>query len=193
VVVGDRWEDWTAGTIDQPRRVGPWRYFANVDGDFGDVDSYVELLWNPHGYFCPQGSTAAQSPPPLEFVKVHRDGGHPGRGRFQELSDRDHYSITAFIVPEDGHYLIEAGWIERPEAKVWVESHQLDVAIHVNREAPVMHRVLNQAFMKFATDLGERQAGDVVYVGVGPSGWAYNDRFRWGFYVVRELTPEERQ
>ncbi len=193
VVVGDRWHDWRPGVPDQPRREGAWRYFANSGGPFGDIDSYLELTWNERGFYCPLGNVPGRAPGALEFVRVHRDGGHPGRGSQQNGNGLDIYSIAAFTVPTDGRYSIEAGWLERPETKVWDERQMLDVSIHVNSEPVTSQFILGRnCYMTFATDLGELVAGDTIYAGVGPSGYAYNDRFRWGFYIVRELTSGER-
>ncbi len=66
----------------------------------------------------------------------------------------------------------------------------LDIAVHVNDESVVMREFCNRdCFVGFSARLGELVAGDMIYVGVGPSGVDYNDRYRLGFYVVREVDP----
>ncbi len=52
VVAGDRWRDWQPGESGQPNRKGPWRYFTNVDGPFGEPSFYQELLWKSGGIGC---------------------------------------------------------------------------------------------------------------------------------------------
>lgn len=197
-VLGDRWHDWQPGEANQPNRAGPWRYYANKDGPFGDPSSYVELRWrpsdsnSPKGSFKPNSEESGAAPDPLHVVRVHRDGGHPGRGKAQSEDGLDHYSVTAFEVPKDGTYAIESGWLERPEPRRWDLDHVLDIAVHVN-DGPVVFREFcnRNCFVSFRTDLGELEAGDLIYVGVGPSGVSHNDRFRWGFYVVRELEGQQ--
>ncbi len=191
VVVGDRWRDWRPGVADQPRRDGPWRHFTNVDGPFGDPASYQELLWNESRFYVLYGNVQKPNALQVEYGKVHRDGGHPGQGAEHSRDGLDHYSITAFIVPEDGSYRIEGGWLERPETKRWNEMHMLDVSTHVN-DGPVLFRKVcdKNCYVAFSGALGELRQGDTIYIGVGPGGVNFNDRFRWGFYVVKELKGE---
>lgn len=191
VVVGDRWHDWQPGTANQPNRSGQWRYFTNIDGAFGDPGSYKEMCWETsvtsHGCFRPTIAERKRSQQALRHVRVHREGGHPGRGKSQSSDGLDHYSITGFIIPEEGSYRIQAGWLERPEPRRWDLDHVLDVAIHVNDGPIVLREFCNRdCFVKFQGPLGTLKKGDVVYAGVGPSGTNHNDRFRWGFYIVRD-------
>lgn len=189
VVVGDRWGDWTPGVNGEPCRNGPWRYYTNKDGAFGDPAKYVELLWDdPTECYLP--ADADEKPWFNRFVRVHRDGGHPGKGRDQVWDKLDRYSITGFVVPEDGAYRLEAGWLERKWAQRWDRDAVLDIAVHVN-DGPILMRELcnRECFVAFRKALGRLTAGDTIHVGVGPNGVDFNDKFRWGFCVVRETVP----
>lgn len=187
VVVGDRWLDWLPGIEGTPRRDGAWRHYTNSGGRFGNPSCYEELVWESlNESYRPAGYE--ERPHLNQYVRVHRDGGHPGKGRRQGFGEFDRYSISGFVVPEDGVYRIEAGWLERKETKEWKLDQLLDVAVHVNDEPIVVQEFCNRnCYVKFNGSLGERKAGDIIYVGVGPSGVDHNDRFRWGFYVVREV------
>ncbi len=191
VVVGDRWHDWTAGFDGAPQRDGAWRHFTNSAAPFGEPAGYTELVWNEEEdcYLPPLDQRQADRE---GYVKVHRSGGHPGKGREQSVDGLDHYSITGFIVPEDGVYRLEAGWLERKEANRWDLDDVLDVAVHVNDQPVVLRETCSHTqFMRFRGSLGDLKAGDVIYVGVGPNGVDHSDRFRWSFSVVRELETEE--
>lgn len=186
VVVGDRWHDWTPGEAGQPCREGPWRYYTNVDTPFGDPSGYAELVWDaPSESYRP--ADREKNPALRRYVRVHREGGHPGLGSTQSGRGLDHYSISAFVVPEDGVYRIEAGWLERKWPHRWDQDRVLDVAINVNDGPRRLHKMCNrESFITFRGPLGELAAGDTIYAGVGPNGVDFGDRFRWGFYVVRE-------
>ncbi len=185
-VVADRWEEWVAGMDGEPRREGAWRYYTNMNGKFGDPSSYQELVWDSESssYRLPQHLIHGEVG---RFVRVHRVGGHPGKGRNQMADEIDRYSITAYIVPSDGTYRIESGWLERLWSKRWNLDSVLDVCVHVN-DGPILSRHVchRNSFVAFNGSLGELKAGDVVYIGVGPNGESHGDRFRWGFYIVEE-------
>lgn len=191
VVVGDRWADWAVGVEGEPCRAGPWRYYTNNSGAFGNPDTYAELTWDAasNSYRPEERGTSLWL---NEYVRVHRDGGHTGKGREQVWDEIDRYSITGFIVPSDGVYRVEAGWLERRWARQWNLDEVLDVAIHVNDGPQLMQTFCNRSgFVTFRQALGKLTAGDTIYVGVGPNGIDFNDKFRWGFYIVREdVAPE---
>jgi hypothetical protein len=191
VVVGDRWFDWAEGVDGAPRSTGAWRHFTNSAAPFGEPAGYTELVWNAekNGYQPPLTEHQAERD---GFVRVHRMGGHPGKGREQSPDGLDHYSITGFVVPDDGAYRLEAGWLERKEATRWDLDDVLDVAVHVNDQPVVLRELCNHTqFLRFRGSLGELKAGDVIYVGVGPNGVDHSDRFRWSFSVVKEIEAEE--
>lgn len=195
VVVADRWADWSPGEDGEPNREGGWRYYTNTGGAFGNPASYEELVWHAETWaFRP--ADLVTDPWMNQFVRVHREGGHPGKGHDQIEDEIDRYSITGFVVPEGGVYRIEAGWLERRWARRWDRDEVMDIAIHVNNEPIVMREMCNRdCFVSFRQELGKLAAGDMVYVGVGPNGADFNDKFRWGFVVVRETEPpgEESQ
>lgn len=191
VVVGDRWHDWTPGQQGQPCREGSWRYFMNERTPFGDPTGYTELVWDSENKSY-RPADREVSPAMRRYVRVHRAGGHPGLGSTQSGREMDHYSIAAFTVPEDGVYRIEAGWLERLWPHRWDEDRVLDVAINVNDGPRRIEAMCDRdCFVTFRGPLGELKAGDTIYAGVGPNGVDFGDRFRWGFYVVRETGPPD--
>lgn len=192
VVVGDRWADWTVGVEGEPCRQGSWRYYTNGSQEFGNPESYEELVWDPPAK-CYRPVEKAASSWLNKYVRVHRDGGHTGKGREQVWDKIDRYSIAGFVVPEDGTYRVEAGWLERRWARRWNLDEVLDIAVHVNDGPSVMRELCDRTgFVSFRTALGQLTAGDTIYVGVGPNGTDFNDKFRWGFYIVRETgQPDE--
>lgn len=191
VVVGDRWHDWRKGEAGKPCREGAWRYYTNDKAPFGESKLYSELLWD--------ASTKSYRPvdhrqreEKNQYVRVHRDGGHPGKGHEQAKDNLDHYSIAGFEVPEDGVYRIESGWLERHDTKRWDIDRVVDIAAHVN-EGPLLFQSFcdRSGYVPFRGSLGRLKAGDMIYVGVGPNGVDHGDRFRWGFYVVRETQSKK--
>ncbi len=191
VVVGDRWHDWLAGDAGKPRHEGPWRYYTNAEGPFGEPKLYSELVWDAKSSSY-RPADFERGPAAHQYVRVHRDGGHPGKGREQAEDGLDHYSIVGFTVPEDGVYRIESGWLERHDSKRWDIDRVVDIAAHVNDGPILLHKFCNRTgYVPFRGSLGVLQAGDTVYVGVGPNGVDHGDRFRWGFYIVRETGAEK--
>ena len=198
-VVADRWEDWLPGKQDRPRTEGPWRYYSNLNRPFGNPAHYVDLLWDSksESYRPP---AELRDKPKYGFVRVHRAGGHPGQGSTQVGDGLDRYSIAAYIVQEDGYYHVESGWLERYDTKRWDLDDVLDVRFHVNDQPDAIEAVCDRTgFVSFRGSLGKLSAGDVIYGGVGPRGVAHGDRFRWGYYIVREtqapvaLSPNTRE
>lgn len=192
VLVANRWAEWSPGSEGQPCREGRWRYYTNVGGPFGDPTCYVELVWDQpsHAYRHPQHGSQLNE---FYYVRAHREGGHPGKGNTQSRDKLDHYSITAYTVPEEGVYRLEAGWLERRWARRWDQDHVMDIAVHVNdREVSMRDYCDRSSFVSFRKPLGMLQAGDTIYVGVGPNGVDHDDKFRWGYYIVRESEPVSR-
>ncbi len=197
-VVGRYQHDWVSGKPGEPRRVGPWRYFTNGTALIGQPHLYQELLWDPRGIGCYDGDGISNptGDGPLRLIKLRRGSGHPGHGTKQAFDAIPRYAIAAFQVPEDGHYHIESGWLFRPESlpidkRPSNASEQLvDVVVHVDEQPPTMaKKCQGDGFLKFEGSLGELHAGATIYVGVGPGEYNYNDRFQWGFFIVRELEP----
>ncbi len=185
--------DFSAGVPDQPRQSGPWRYYTNARSKIGDPDGYQELLWDPAdvGWYDLNGSDTSEGPPPLSFVKLRPNGGHPGHGGAQSIDGIDHYAIAAFTVPKAGVYHLESGWLVRPENRPELLNQGIDLLVHVDRAEPVLRLDCEKdRHVRFRGKLGELPAGATIYVAVGPRGPNYNDRFEWGFVIAREIATD---
>lgn len=194
-VVGRYQHDWISGIPGKPRRAGPWRYYTNVKEKIGNPKAYQELLWDPRGVGCYDADGISKPfREGLSIIKLRQGSGHPGHGTRQTPNGISHYAIAAFTIPEDGIYRIESGWIFRPEnqpldqSRPWSAKQSIDVVVHVDSDEPVITaKCRRDGFLKFGGPIGGLRAGATVYVGVGPGQYNFNDRFEWGFFIVREL------
>ncbi|MEM6329132.1 MAG: FecR family protein [Planctomycetota bacterium] len=189
-VVGRYTGDFVPGVPDEPARGTGWRYLTNTHGPIGDPANYAELLWDPFGDGCfdVDGSEPKSGRGPLALVKLRHNSGHPGQGGQQSRDGFDRFAIAAFVIPSDGDYSVESGWIVRPENKPWLANQAVEVLIHANGSAPVLRMDCERnENSRFRADLGRLREGQAIYIAVGPRGNNYNDRFEWGFVIAKEL------
>ncbi len=199
-VVAGYQDDFEAGVLDAPRRTGGWRYLTNATSSIGDPSGYVDLLWQDaaskgeQAQYDANGSRSQPDASSTGFVALRATGGHPGYGRFQSEDGSERYAIAAFTVPKGGRYRIESGWLCRWEEEMRVPDRFLDLVVHVDGEPLSLHEFCDRSgLIKFSGNLGQLQFGSTIYLGVGPSGYAYNDTFNWGFKIVRVLEPQENK
>ncbi|MEN1678138.1 MAG: FecR domain-containing protein [Planctomycetota bacterium] len=200
IVEGRYQHDFDYSGPDLPRQSGGWRYLTNDAGPIGDPRNYRNLLWDPEGEGCydSNGSDPRRPGPPGTIVKLRQSSGHTGWGSLQAPDGIDHYAIAAFAVPVDGVYYVRSGWIHRPESRrpdgkdSSYNRQTVDVVVHVDDQPLALQGICRgPRVLKFESPLGRLKAGSTVYVGVGPDGDNFNDRFEWGFFVVRDLTPDD--
>lgn len=169
----------------RPERPAPgWRYLWNRNGPPGDFNGYEELVWNGTAYATTESELPA--PPPARFLHLTMNGGHPGLGAAQSVSQgvSDEASVvTAFSVPEAGRYRIQQSFISRPAG---LKGGYVVLRVFINaREAGSAVYCRNPDGVSFDRPLGALAGGDTVYVLIGPGETAMDDAFGLDFAIER--------
>ena len=167
----------------QFRTVAPrqgWNYLWNSDGPIGNPRNYSPLQWNGTRYERDTDSTFPDETPAMWVTLFGPNGGHPGQGTGHG-APYDVYAVASLCVPVDGRYVLTNAWVNNTDAG------SVSLIVHVNTNAPVVF--LNgltsvSSPHRFGTDLGLLNAGDTVYIGVGPDGDENNDSFVWDFTIL---------
>lgn len=186
IVVADYVDDFRTGSPAEG-----WQYLWNQNGPFGDVANYSEMTWHSWRYHPHTGGDDN-----LSSVYLGATFGHPGHGVDDAAaSGIDRYAIAAFTVTEGGEYAISNSQLNRTGEF----GDGVDVSIHTTGNAVTQLLQVSpenaatgtlEGAGTFDTNLGLLNAGDTVYVAVGPDGLANgstngNDGFGWDFSIVR--------
>lgn len=181
-----------------------WQYLWNAPDDWdgssssdastggiGDPAHYVDL--NPvSGTWRVDNDTNSSNGAPGNYLNLSSVGGHPGRGSTQGEgigNSHDRYPIAAFTVDEPGEYAILDSFFDTIDTA----GNGGEVYVHVNDDAPLLEQIFsaNPGIGSFDVYLGSLDAGDTIYVGLGPNGTDGSDSFDWDFTIARfNIVPE---
>ena len=196
-VIADYQGDYATGTFPTG-----WQYMWNApsdwvggassdgsDGAIGVTIDYEPLQWsgNTGTGWTADGDTNSGNGSPARYLRLHSTGGHPGRGSAQGESllltvpnSVDRCAIAAYeIQPTD------AGFLQISNSAVSVGSaNGLDVRVYVNdTQANRIIETSASGASSFDTVLGTLNAGDTVYVAVGPNTHDGVDSFGLGYRI----------
>ena len=164
-----------------------WQYLWNAKGAIGNPAHYQVLLWSGNDYNA-DGKSPLPRADPGAYVRLGRDGGHPGRGSQQSQAKIDYYAIAAYAIqPADGpgYYRLAHSGLRR--------GNGLEVLVHLGGREPLFSsKVLKDPnpAATFDTNIGLLTPGDTVYVAVGPDGNDGSDSFSdFDFSIIRESGP----
>lgn len=137
-----------------------WSYLWNANSSLGDSKGYVPLVWNGYDYRSGEASYPATSELKYGFLGPKR--GHPGSGTSNGAST-DRYVISAYTFSEAGNFSITDSSLTT--TCEW--SNGLDAHVYLNDQvippASDFYDGINR-------NLGAVEAGDTVYVAIGPNG-----------------------
>jgi len=158
-----------------------WRYLWNPVGEIGKITNYVPLVWNGVAY-GPNDNPERPQPGPAHYVRISKSGGHPGHGKPQR-GDIDTYAIFAFTVTNHGFYVITNSQFGRHDAN---KNGDVNLRVYIN-ETLAGPEIIgdSKTTVPFDRPLGDLNAGDSVYVAVGPNGMDRNDGFQLDFTLDR--------
>lgn len=162
-----------------------WRYLWNEHGDLGTPAHYSELQWRdtPEPMYMPDARGPYPNPPPASYLRVTATGGHPGHGPWRTRLAYEFYVIYAFTVPERGTYRLSNTSLGRLNGG---RSGTVHVRVFVNDAETGPDVVCRSADgISFDRDLGALEAGNTVYVAVGPGEADGEDRFTIDFTIMR--------
>jgi len=163
-----------------------WQYLWNTGGSIGDPVNYDALNWNGAYYDFDGIDNGLPDAYPLGWGNINGNGGHPGRGSAQgESGGVDRAVIAAYTVPVDGQYSIGDSFFNRNGGA----GNNLSMTVHVNDNAPVINATNAAANQSFDASLGDLNAGDTIYVALGPQTSDGGDSFTWDFSVLLNQSP----
>jgi len=185
----------TAGQTRAAASGDGWNYMTNSGGAIGTASNYTSLVWNPTanldgktgGYTF--SSTAYPLIPPDTYVGLFADGvGHVGKGSSQDASSISRYAIAAYTIQtgEAGSLALNNGVLSTTAGI----GNPLNLKVYVNDL--LIHTytgVSSSASLNFSDSLGTLNAGDTVYVAVGPGTSDNSAHFNLNFDVVTAV-PE---
>jgi len=164
----------------------PSGWVANVtsgdllSGLIGVPGEYVPLQ-DAGTVWTPDGDTAGTNNTPAGYLKLTSTGGHPGRNAGGVNTPRDRYAIAAFTVPSDGFYSIENSFISKTSAS----GDAVEVLVFPGISSPVIRREAEPASTNnFDCTIGYLDAGQIIYVAIGPGVTANSDSFEMDYDIV---------
>lgn len=167
-----------------------WQYLWNNSGVIGDPANYTPLL-STGTVYDNDGVPGVPGPDPGRFVNLTASGGHPGLGSTQAGSTGnsiDRYAIAAVTVDATGLYGITDSFLDT----LGPQGNGGTLFINVNDGAPILMQTFGSGVnFDFDVLLGDLNAGDTIYLAVGPNGNAGSDSFAWDFTITRfDAVPE---
>lgn len=151
-----------------------WNGTSSANGLTGPIDSlndYELLKWNGGSLWTADGDADNNNGVPANYLQMNGSSGHPGRGYSQKetiTNDCDRYVISAFQVDIAGYYILHDSWFTTSGS----EPNGNEVRVYTSNSPsnPILSTVfMAVASASFNTKLGYLNAGDTVYVAVGPS------------------------
>ncbi|MCS7306278.1 MAG: autotransporter-associated beta strand repeat-containing protein, partial [Thermoguttaceae bacterium] len=169
-----------AGQTRVQRQPDGWDYMWNSGGPIGTATNYTSLQWSTGlSVYNYDGGSPWPRGEPAAYVHLAGSGGHPGRGSTQSGgvgNTIDRYAIAAYTVQsgEQGHVYLANGSI----AVASGGSNGVEVRVYVNDTLRFSRVQLGGAPTGyFGGYLGYLNAGDKVYVAVGPNNSDGADTF----------------
>lgn len=137
-----------------------WSYLWNESTPIGTASGYTPLVWTGYDYRSGESTYPASSELKYGFLGPQR--GHPGSGTSNGAST-DRYVIAAYTFSEAGNFSITDSSLTT--TCEW--SNGLDAHVYLNDQvippASDFYDGINR-------NLGAVEAGDTVYVAIGPNG-----------------------
>lgn len=155
-----------------------WSYQWNFKTVIGQSNGYVNLQWARFRYDS-DGVNELPDDSGLAYGHLDPQGGHPGRGTLQgEIDDR--YVIAGFTIDTSGEYRIRDSRVINDGCSF---GNGGIVKIYVGDKLIESNVFDSGGETSFDTTLGMVEAGDTIYVALGPNGKDGCDGFKWDFAI----------
>ncbi|MBI5775617.1 MAG: hypothetical protein HZA89_18005 [Verrucomicrobia bacterium] len=170
-----------------------WNYEWNAAGSISNRANYRYLSWSPGpNKFTASGSvtypdnTITNGP----YVALTSTGGHPGRGTAQGAGGFDRFAIASYTAKLAGYYGLTNTFVTCTSTNG--NGGQLIVYTDTNGGATFTQKT-NRLYgagttANFNLNTGFLQAGDTIYVEVGPNTNDGNDGFTLDFNILFKET-----
>jgi hypothetical protein len=164
-----------------------WSYQWNALGPITSAANYRLLAWSPvtnkysvNGFAVSPDNTSTLFP----YGGLGSTSGHPGRGTTQGAT-YDRFAIAAYTVKLAGYYGISNSFVTG--SSTLGNGGQLIVYTETNAGATLTQK-FNALYaagttLPFNQNVGQLQAGDTIYVCVGPNTTDGNDSFSLDFSI----------
>ncbi|MDB6139394.1 MAG: hypothetical protein JWO94_2466 [Verrucomicrobiaceae bacterium] len=164
-----------------------WSYHWNANGPVTSPANYVNMAWTTGASkYSGKGSVIfPEAATDGSYVSLTPTGGHPGRGTTQGQTN-DRFAIAAYTVKLAGYYGISNGFVTSSTATS--NGGQVIVYTETNAGASFTQK-LNGTYVGGGTlnitalNVGQLQAGDTIYVCVGPNTVDGSDSFSIDFSI----------
>ena len=185
-VIADYQGDFVSATAGQTRiqaLADGWDYMFNPSAAIGEAtDNYISLVSNGGAYNADGGSPYPR-PYPGYYVSLSSSGGHPGSGVTQSgAEDFDCYAIAAYQVQtgEGGPLQVASSSLSVADAS----SGGVEVRVYVNNDLMGSSLCAGASSTSFDVPLGWVNAGDYVYVAIGPNRADGHDGFGLAYQLA---------
>jgi hypothetical protein len=185
----------------QPVSPAPgWAYLWNSAGPIGNPANYTPLLPSPvaANFYTSDGGIVRPAPPPGAFISIGLQGGlpggHPGMGASQAGSGGiERYCIAAYTLTSPDRIAIVNGWMRNPNPNSGGSTDGVALRIFVNNDpSPRLISGTPPKFdstTTFSIALGDLNAGDTIYVAMGPNNEDLFDSFQLRYDIVAVPEP----
>lgn len=148
-------------------------------GFIGAPHDYLALVSSDSGW-TPDADTDGTNNLPAGFLTLSATGGHPGPAA-GSTNKRDRFAIAAYTVPFSGYYSVDNSFISLPNSS----SNGVEVLVFPGKSEAITKVVGNaNATTSFDTEIGYLDAGQTLYIAIGPNGNAAYDTFEMDFDIV---------
>jgi hypothetical protein len=186
-VVADYRDDFKAGSP-----LPGWTYLWNALGPITSAANYRQLNWSPtinrysvNGFPVSPDNSSTLFP----YGGLTSSGGHPGRG-VNQSAVYDRFPIAAYTAKQAGYYGIGSSFVTSSTAAS--NGGQVIIYTETNAGATFTQKFnstyLGGATLTFDQNVGQLQAGDTIYVCVGPNTNDGSDSFTMDFSIVFKET-----
>lgn len=158
-----------------------WEYLWNGGGAMGNDANYAPLAWNGT-YYDGDGINNGMPDASTAWANLAANGGHPGRSLNQGQA-QSRFVIAGFTVPTGGDYQLENTQVIDANTSC---GDGAELHVYINNNLIQSSTFANGGGLNFDMSLGSLNAGDKIYVALGPKNTNDNcDGFEWDFSIVR--------
>ena len=169
-----------------------WSYLWNAPPDWepgNPGDQVGGFIGVPHGYrglkrtdtgWTADGDTIGGNNVPSGFLRLSSTGGHPGPSAGSS-NNRARYAIAAYTVPTSGLYAIENSFISPTSPS----GDGVEVLVFPGKSEAVLKILATpEVTTSFNVEIGHLDAGQTIYVAIGPGEGSVSDAFSMDFDIV---------
>ncbi|MDZ4289416.1 MAG: hypothetical protein U0984_15740, partial [Prosthecobacter sp.] len=163
-----------------------WTYSWNATAAITDPSGYSYLAWSPvASRYMSNGLVFPDTTSFCSYGSFTSTGGHPGKGSAQGATV-DRFVIAGYTVNANGYYGINSSFVTQSSAlgnggQVVIYTDTNEGSLFTNKFSGTYPPA---GTLNFNGNVGFLEAGDTIYVGIGPNTTDGNDGFTLDFSIV---------